>query len=107
MLKEALSAWKTNALFTQFSKEEYAQLLRKLPAERVQAHTLNDEASAAELIDQCSSQGIAISDDPKLVANLMKALFFLSLHEDEFGKDIYPRVIDVLIDLITGYLIQE
>lgn len=37
----------------------------------------------------------------------MRALFFLSLHEQEFDADIYPVVLDVLVDLVAGYLVAE
>ena len=44
--------------------------------------------------------------DPQTVSGLMKALFFVSLHKDDFGKDAYPATMDLLIDLVSDYLIE-
>ena len=107
LLKEALALWKTNALFTHFGREEYGHLLRKLPEERVAAHARRDDISAAELIAGWARAGVAIDREPRLVSNLMRALFLMTLHEREFDADIYPAVLDVLADLLAGYLVAE
>ncbi|MBK9714459.1 MAG: TetR/AcrR family transcriptional regulator [Kouleothrix sp.] len=107
LLKDALALWKTNALFTHFDREDYEHLLRKLPEEKVAAHTQRDDMSAGELIAEWARAGVAIDRDARLVSNLMRALFFLSLHEQEFDADIYPAVLDVLVGLVAGYLVAE
>lgn len=107
LLKEALALWKTNALFTHFGREDYEHLLRKLPEQKVAAHAQRDDMSAGELIVAWARAGIAIERDPRLVSNLMRALFFLTLHERELDADIYPIVLDVLVDLVAGYLVAD
>src|SRR5262245_50386028 len=106
ILKKALSVWKSNALFAQFSKAEYELLLHKLPPEQVQAHLSDDDAFAIEFIGAWKQAGITIDCEPRLLTGLIRALFFVSLHEDEFGADIYPKVIETLLDLLVRRLVH-
>lgn len=105
MLTRALYVWKQNALFVRFSRAEYEHLLRKLPPERVEAHLAEDERFAETFVAAWHEAGVALAVEPKLVAGLIRALFFVSLHEDEFGEDIYPPVIDTLVSLLAQHLV--
>lgn len=106
LLLRALTAWRTHPLLRGFDRETYEYLLRKLPEERVQAEILDDESFTAELIAQWEREGIRIDGDPKLVAALMRALFFVALHEADFNQDVYPRMFDLLLDLVVSHLVQ-
>ncbi|MFL5803656.1 MAG: TetR/AcrR family transcriptional regulator [Roseiflexaceae bacterium] len=105
LLREALSVWKHNALFAHFSREEYEYLFRKLPPAKMQAHLSKDDAFAVEFAAAWRRADVAIAREPILVSGLIRALFFISLHEEEFGDGIYPNVIDVYIELLSSYLI--
>jgi AcrR family transcriptional regulator len=107
LLHEALSILKRNELFTHFSREEYEYLFRKLPPELLQDHQGRDDAFAAEFTAAWQRTGVAINCDPSLVSGLIRALFFIGMHEEEFGVGVYPRVIDVYIDLLARYLVLE
>jgi AcrR family transcriptional regulator len=106
-LNHAVAAWKTNPLFTYFSKEEYAYLVRKLPEEKIRAHTRGDDMSAAELIGAWQRAGVAIEGDARMLANMLKALFFISLHEEDFDADVYPQLIETYVDLLAGHFVAE
>jgi hypothetical protein len=106
LLMHALTAWKTHPLLRSFGREDYAHLLRKLPEERMQAEALDDDRFTAELIVQWERAGIVIAGDPKLVAGLLRALFFVSLHQPEFSQDVYPQMFDLLVDLVVNQLVQ-
>jgi AcrR family transcriptional regulator len=107
LLRQALTAWKANPLFAHFGRQEYEYLLRKLPEERMRAHVHKDDLFALEPIAEGRQANVLTQRDPKLVANLIKGLFFLSLHADDFGPDVYPDVIDIFVDLVAGYLVEE
>jgi AcrR family transcriptional regulator len=106
LLAHAFTAWKTHPLLHSFGREDYAHLLRKLPEERMQAETLDDDRFIAELIAQWERAGIAITGDPKLVAGLLRALFFVSLHQPEFNQEVYPQMFDLLLDLVVNQFVQ-
>ena len=105
LLREAFSIWRTDPILANFSNEEYEHLLRKLPEDKVLEHTRGGDAFIEQLIATCRSQGIPIERDPKTVAGLLRALFFVSLHEEDVGIGVYKGVMEVLEDLVSGYLV--
>jgi AcrR family transcriptional regulator len=107
LLRKALSVWKSNALFAHFAKEEYEYLFRKLPAEKIEMHLHQDDSFAVDFIAAWKKAGVAITCDPKQVAGLIRALFFIRLHEEDFGAGVYTSVIEVYIDLLSSYLVPE
>jgi len=107
VLQQALDVWRTNPLFSHFSKEEYEYLLRKLPEEKVQAHLQNDDSFADELVAHWQQRGIMIKHAPEMIAGLIRALFFVTLHEEEFTAGVYPAVMSTLVRLIADYIVQE
>jgi AcrR family transcriptional regulator len=107
MLRQAVAVWKAEPLFTRLSRAEYDQLLRRLPPERVAAHLEGDDSFAEEFAAAWAAQGVALAAPPRLVAGLIRALFFVGLHEEEFGPEIYPAVAGELIELLAARLIPE
>jgi AcrR family transcriptional regulator len=105
LLREAFSIWRTDPILANFSNEEYEHLLRKLPEDKVLEHTRGGDAFIEQLIAICRGQGIPIDRDPRTVAGLLRALFFVSLHEEDVGIGVYKDVMEVLEDLVSGYLV--
>ena len=107
MLNKALTEWAVNPLFSKLDRSELSALMRKLPEAKVQAHAHSDDVFVAQFMDKWKRQGIKIEGDPVMVSGLMKALFFVSLHKDDFGQGAYPQTMEVLIDLVAAYLVEE
>jgi len=107
VLTQAFTIWRTHPLFTHFNQEEYEYLLRKLPEELAQINVDKDAIFVGQLLDQWRSQGVVIDCDPALFLGLMHALFFMSLHERDFGPAVYPDVIGFFIDLIAQRMVRE
>ena len=107
MLTQVCALWRSNPLFARVDNEEYAQLLRTLPPETVQAHLDDDAAFAQTFVTHWRQAGVPITAAPEVVAELIRALFFVSLHESEFRAGVFPQVLDALIAGITRYLVQE
>lgn len=105
-LNKAFSLWKTNALFTHFDEDDYAYMLRKLPEEKIQSGLRNDDAFIGKLFERWQRSRIAIDCEPRMFTNLMRALVIISLHEDDFAADVYPAMIDLLIDLLIQRLVK-
>jgi AcrR family transcriptional regulator len=106
-LIQAFSLWRTHVLFTHFDQEDYEHLLRKLPEEQGQLNLRKDEQFTAQLLDQWNRQGVVVDCDPKLFANLIRALFFISLHKRDFDKDVYPDMVGFFVDLIVDRVVKE
>lgn len=107
MLTQVLTIWRSTPLFARVGNEEYAQLLRTLPPDMVQAHLDDDAAFAQTFVAHWRQAGVPITAAPEVVSELIRALFFVSLHEAEFRAGVFPQVMDALIAGITSVLVNE
>lgn len=107
MLKSFLLTWDDYPLLKNFSKADFDYLVRKLPVERVQQHVSNDEAFASQIIKKIKREGIAVKASPRLIGNLIKSLFLLSLHREDLGQTAYEESMNVLVDLVAGFIVGE
>ena len=44
---------------------------------------------------------------PDILSALLNSLFLLKLHADEIGADVFPSMIEFLIDMISDTLINN
>lgn len=105
LLRQSLVAWDENSLLHSFSQADLEYLRRKLPPARLQQHAQEDDAFVEQVLKRWQQADLPLRRDPRTVSGLMKALFFLALHRDDFGQDLYWPTMEVLIDLIAGYLV--
>jgi AcrR family transcriptional regulator len=105
-LKDALLTWDEFPLLKNLEQSDYEYLARKLPPQRIQAHINRDEEFVNDFIKKIKREGISVKASPRVISNLMKSLFFVSLHRDDLGKDAYVETMKVLADLIARYIIE-
>ena len=106
LLKSALLTWDQYPLLKNFGMAEYEYLARKLPTERIQAHINQDNEFVDDFIKGIKRKGIAVKASPRVISNLMKSLFFVSLHRDDLGINEYAEVMEILSDLAARYIIE-
>ena len=106
LLKSALLTWDQYPLLKNFGMAEYEYLARKLPPERIQAHVNQDNEFVNDFIKGIKREGIAVKASPRVISNLMKSLFFVSLHRDDLGIDAYMESMEILADLIARYITE-
>jgi AcrR family transcriptional regulator len=107
MLKSFLLTWDDYPLLKHFSKADFDYLVRKVPHERAMQHANNDEDFTNEFIKKIKREGIAVKASPRLVSNVIKGLFFMGLHRDDLGEEAYQETMNVMIDLVAGYIVGE
>lgn len=107
LLKSALLTWDRYPLLKDFGMADYEYLARKLPAERIQAHVNQDNEFVNDFIKRIKREGVNVKASPRVVANLMKSLFFVSLHREDLGESDYVETMDVLTNLVAGYIVEE
>lgn len=107
VLAEAVSLWKRNAHFVHLSTDDYEHLLRKLPSELLDLHKKKDTAFAIEFASAWHNAGVDLKHEPRIISALLRALFFVSLHEDDFGSEVYPQVISTHIEMLTQELLPK
>jgi len=106
LLKDALLTWDEYPLLKNFGMPEYEYLARKLPPRRIQAHANRDNEFVDEFIKRIKREGIVVKALPRVISNLMKSLFFVSLHRDDLGTDAYVESMEILADLIARYITE-
>lgn len=105
-LKKAFSVWRTEPLFARFGQEEYGQLVRKLPEEKVRAGLDKDRVFVGRLLGRWCDHGVVVDCEPELFLGLMRALFFVGLHEQDLGEDASAAVLDLLIDAVSRQVVK-
>ena len=106
LFKDVLLTWDEYPLLKNFDMAEYEYLARKISPERVRAHARRDEEFVDEFMRRIRRQGIRVKAPARVVSNLMKSLFFVSLHRDELGADAYVESMEILVDLIARYITE-
>lgn len=107
LLSSALLTWDRYPLLKNIGMAEFEYLARKLPPERIQQHANQDNEFVDDFIKRIKREGVAVKASPRVVSNLMKSLFFVSLHRDDLGENEYVETMEVLADLVAGYIVGE
>jgi AcrR family transcriptional regulator len=105
LLHRAVTLWREHPLFRHFSREDYDALYRRLSPEQIAAAAQADLAFAAALIAHWQAAGISVRHNAELVMALMRAVFYVSLHADEFDPAIYPALLERLIAMTATELV--
>jgi AcrR family transcriptional regulator len=106
LLNSALLTWDRYPLLKSFGRAEFEYLARKLPAERIQAHANRDNEFVNDFVKHIKREGIPVKTSPRIISNLMKSLFFVSLHRDDLGEPGYLETMGVLTDLVAAYIVE-
>ncbi len=104
ILTNFLLTYDAYPLLKSFNQSDLDYLIRKLPAERMQAHINRDTKFFESFIKKIKREGIAIKVPPRVAMNLVLSLFLVSLHRQDFGEEAYAENIKILTDLVAGYL---
>ena len=106
LFRDALLTWDEYPLLKNFGISEYEYLARKVPAQRIRAHAHRDDEFVNEFVKRIKQEGIAIKASPRVISNLMKSLFFVSLHREDLGTEAYVESTEILTDLVARYVTE-
>jgi len=107
LLKAFLLTRDTYPLLKNFGKPEFEYLMRKVPSEWAMKHAHKDEEFIEQFINKIKQEGIAVKASPRVVSNLIKTLFFVGLYLEELGQEAYQETLDVMINMVAGYIVGE
>jgi len=107
IFEQAILSWAENPLSNRLDSNDLEYVLRKIPPELIDEHMVNDADFSEKLLQSCNEAGIYMGQDPQLVAGLLRSVFLVSLHEERFPAEIFPRVIDTLFNLIAEYIAEN
>jgi len=107
MLRGFLVTWDDYPLLKNFSQSDFDYLVRKIPHERALRHANSDAEFTKAFIKKAKQEGIVIKASPSVASNLMKSLFLIGLHREELGQGAYAEVMNVLTELVAGYIVGD
>ena len=77
------------------NREEYEQLVRKLPGDRLKAHMEMDEGDTEQFLKLLGAE--ATGEEIRTISAALRGLFLLLLHEEEIGEEQMEPVIRLLL----------
>ena len=107
LLATALSLREAEPLLERLAVEDAAYLLRTVSEEQARELLQGDVAFVAEVVERLGRAGVGVAAEPAVLAGLLRALFFVSLHREEIGATVYPAVADLLVERLAGVLLEE
>jgi AcrR family transcriptional regulator len=106
-LHKAFTLWKKIPILQLFTRSDYEILARRVPAATLQAHLQSDHAFAQQVLARCHELAIPVAIEPQELAGLLHALFFATLHEQDFGEGKLTAAIETLIHLLVAYCLGD
>lgn len=108
VLKQSLELVASSKIFAKmYEPGVYEQLLRKLPPERLNRHQENDLQAGIEFVRHFQEKSNLKQSDPEIIIALFRAIFTVTFHKNEIGPDVYPAVIDLLVDVVAKGLVDN
>lgn len=86
---------------------EFAQLVRKLPAELLEQNFSEDTDALMPVIRTWQAAGILVHTRPEIIVSMIRSLVLLTLHKQEIGADIYTDTLSFLLDLISEGMVSK
>jgi AcrR family transcriptional regulator len=105
LLYQAIALWKRNVQFVHIPADDYEHLLRKLPPELLKLHESRQNAFAIEFAAAWEKSGVQLRVEPRLLAGLLRALFFVTLHENDYDEGMYESIVKAHIDMFIHYVL--
>jgi AcrR family transcriptional regulator len=105
LLRQSLTIRQTDPLLRRLGPDVLERLARGAPPERAAAMLQADVAIATRFLDHWQAHGTPLAVDAQVLTGLLRALFFAGLHEAEIGADVYPRVIEALVEGIAATVV--
>ncbi|QTL52294.1 MULTISPECIES: TetR/AcrR family transcriptional regulator [Priestia] len=83
-----------------FQNDEHERLTRKLPQQMME-FTKWQTQRGIDAIQILMERGVLPQENPKVIVGVIQAIMMLRLHKEEIGTDLFPKVMDKLIDYVT------
>ena len=107
VLKESLEMVANSKIFAKmYEPGVYEQLLRKLPPGKMNQHQENDLQAGIEFVRHFQKNSNLRQLNPDIIIAFFRAIFTVTFHKEEIGPEVYPAVIDLLVDVVAKGLVE-
>ncbi|HLO10833.1 MAG TPA: TetR/AcrR family transcriptional regulator, partial [Pseudoneobacillus sp.] len=105
LIKELLSFYQLN-VFLQlfFERKELPLLLKKVPLEEVLLYSDEQRLKFVRLIEVLMNEKRIGDMRPEIVEAIVRSILILSVHKQEIGKEVYPEVMEYMIQFVGSGL---
>lgn len=83
-----------------FQNDEHERLTRKLPQQMMKFNKWQTQRGI-DAIQILMERGVLPQENPEVIVGVIQAIMMLRLHKEEIGTDLFPKVMDKLIDYVT------
>jgi len=84
-----------------FEDGEHERIVRKLPKHLVDDFAQDNDKKGVIFVQALIQQGVLKEQDPEVINGIMRAILMLRLHKERLGSDLFPKIMDVIIDYIS------
>lgn len=89
------------------TKAEYDYLWQKFTPEQIEEAMEADIDFSTKLVEGWRAKGKLKIDNPPLITGVFRGIFTLYLHKSDIGEDVFPEVIDLLLDTTIEKFIEK
>lgn len=108
-LRAVLREFETNPLTRRLvtHPEEWQAVVRRVSPETLQANVEDSTEAVSSFVRQGQKAGLISPGDPQVMAGLIRSVVVLEIHKEDIGRDIYPDVLEKMIELVAGGLTRK
>lgn len=105
-LQEMSLALESNILTQRLitNMEEYNMVSRKINPQYAATKTLSSIVPLMEFIKKNKESEKLINEDVEVIAGVIRAALAMLIHKKDLGKEIYPKVQEILFDAVANEL---
>lgn len=87
--------------------EEWQAVIRRVRPELRDSNVEDSTQAVSSFIRRGQEAGLISAGNPKVMAGLIRSVVVLGLHKDDIGRDIYPDVLEMMIELVADGLSRK
>ena len=108
-LRAAIREIETSALTRRIitHPEEWRMVARRVSPEQMEANIAESTLATLSFIREGQESGQIIAARPEVIAGIVRAVVTLTTHKDDIGRDIYPEVLEMMIDFVAEGLTSD
>jgi len=84
-----------------FQDGESGRIKRKLPKHLIKDFAQDNTKKGITFVEALIQRGVLKKQDPEVINGVLHAIMLLRLHEEEFGKELFSKIMDSIIDYVA------
>ena len=105
-LRAVVREFETNPLTRRLAThpEEWRVVTRRVPPEVMKANVEDSTDAVGYFIREGQEAGVISDGDPEILGGVIRSVVVLTLHKDDIGRNIFPDVLETMIELVADGL---